>query len=511
MDSHISDVPKASDRPKRNTIAHGATLMVLMRVVSRLIGIVSTTILARLLTPDDFGLVVLGTSILGIVGMLSDLSLGAALIRMRTVTREHYDTAWTIGLIRGAFIATFIAVTAPLSAEMMHEPRVVAILLTLAASTIFQALENIRLVDFQIRMEFGGVFRYQFLGRIVSFATTLILAILLRSYWALVISTFVTTIVTVSYSYILVPHRPRLSLKAWRDLFDFSKWAVLGTYLAVLDNYSIIFLMGWIGGVKELGLYQVSAQIAALPASEIAAPIRPPLYAEFSRLMAQPVDLARTFTNGFGFLFLVIVPMSLGIFVTAPMIGPIALGSQWTGASAMIQAVVFYALFDAFGHYPQSLFVAMNRQPRLLFLAVIFLSVRVPAAIYGGWVAGPIGAVYGMVATSLFGAVFWFIGARPLVTITLGSLVSATWRSAAAGTLMVAALLALQHVWPLATQAEQLVIQFLTFVALGAALHTGALLLLWRLCGCPDGPEAKAVSIARRFLGKVRRSCLRFV
>jgi len=511
MDSHVTDLPQESAKPGRNTIVHGASLMVLMRVISRLIGIVSTTILARLLTPDDFGLVVLGTSILNVVQMLSELSLGAALIRMRNVTRDHYDTAWTIGLIRGALVAGLIVATAPFAAEAMHEPRVSAILWTLAIATVIQSLENIRLVDFQMRMEFGGVFRYQFVGRVASFLTTLVLAIILRNYWALVISTVVTSVATISYSYVMISNRPRLCLKAWRDLFDFSKWAVLGAYLAVIDNYSITFLMGWIGGVRELGLYQVSAQIAALPASEIAAPIRPPLYAEFARLAAQPAELARTFVNGFGFLFLVIVPMSLGIFVTAPMIAPLALGSQWTGAPAMIQAVVFYALFDAFGHYPQNLFVVMNRQPRLLVLAVIFLSVRVPAAIYGGWVGGPIGAVYGMVATALFGSIFWFLGVRPLVSASVWSLVRASWRSAAAGALMVAALLALQQVWPLATGAVALAVRFLVFVALGAIVHVGALMLLWWWCGCPDGAEAKAVRIAEGSLSRIRRRGLSFV
>jgi lipopolysaccharide exporter len=496
--------PQRSAQPK-NSVARGATLMVSMRAISRFIGIFSSAILARLLTPDDFGLVVLGTSVLGIVQMLSDLSLANALIRMRATAPAHYHTAWTLGVIRSGLVAIAVVCAAPFVAESMHEPRVVSILWTLAAATIIGSLESIRLVDFQINMNFNGVFRYQLVARLTSLPATLVLAIILRSYWALVISTLVTSVATVCYSYVLAPYRPRLSLAAWRDMFDFSKWAVLGTYLAIIDNYSITFLLGWIGGARQLGLYQVSQQIAALPASEIAAPIRPPLYAAFARLLDDPPELARTFTQGFGFLFLVITPMSLGIFITAPMIAPLALGPQWTGAPAMIEAVVFYALLDAFGHYPQNLFVVMNRQPRLLALASVFLAVRVPAAIYGGWIGGATGAVYGMVASALFGAIFWFAASLPLVKVGAGAVIRSIWRSTVAGTIMVVALLCLRSAWPIEQAYGKLAIQLLSFAVLGSLLHTGMLLLLWQWSGAPPGAEERAIGIVirlwRRFLG----------
>lgn len=496
--------PEPTTRSGRSVV-HGASLMVAMRLISRCIGIVSTAFLARLLTPDDFGLVVLGSSVMGIAGMLSDLSLGPAIIRMNKPQVDHYNTAWTIGLIRGLVVAIGVVLAAPYVARAMAEPRIVPILWTLAAATILATWESVGLVNFQKDMAFGGVFRYQFFGRVVSFLTTLTLAFFLRNYWALVFSTLLTSAINVTYSYVLAPWRPRLTLSAWRDLFDFSKWAVLGTYLAIIDNYTMTFLLGWIGGARELGLYQVSQQIAALPASEIAAPIRPPLYAEFARLLDRPTELARTFANGFGFMFLVITPMSLGIFVTAPMIAPLALGPQWSNAPVMIQAVVFYALFDAFGHYPQNIFVVMNRQPRLLFLATIFLSVRVPAAIVGGWMGGAVGAVYGMVATALFGSVFWFVATLPLVAIRAGDLFQAIWRSVVAGGVMVTALLVLSQFWPLTPGYGPLAVRLLSFIALGASLHIGVLLLLWRHSGYPEGPEAKAMQLLDRSLNVLRR------
>lgn len=487
---------KAEVSRRQASIAHGAGLMVAMRGVSRVIGIFSTAILARLLTPDDFGIVVLGTSVLNVVQLLSDLSLGAALVRMHNPTRAQFDTAWTIGLLRGAVVGGIVLASASAVATSMHESRVVPILWTLAVATMVQSAENIRMVEFQIDLRFAPVFRYQFLSRIASFATTLALALILRSYWALILSSLVTSIVTTAYSYVLRPYLPRLTLASWRDLFNFSKWAALGSLLAVIDVYSINFLMGWLGGTRAMGLFQISSQIAALPASEIAAPIRAPLYAGFARLRNDRSALARAFIEGFGFLFLVITPMSLGIFVTAPLIAPLALGPHWADATAMIDAIVFYALFDAFAHYTHNLFVVLNRQPTLIVLSIIFLAVRVPAAICGGYADGAIGAVYGMAATAIVGAFYWFALSLTLIGVPAIALWRVLWRTVAACAAMMAVLLPMRQLWPVGTDYVVLGEQLLVSVFVGASVHIGFQMVLWQTCGRPKGAESRALEVA---------------
>lgn len=490
--------------PRGGSVAHGAGLMVGMRVASRLIGIVSMAILARLLTPDDFGLVVIGSSVQNVIGGLSELGLGAALIRMRESARAHYDTAWTIGVMRGALMAVVMVATAPAVATWMADQRVVPILWTLAAAVFIGSFENIRLVEFQVELRYGPLFRYQFFGRIVSFAATLTLAVILRSYWALVFSTLIQTVIGICYSYWLRPYRPRLTLVAWRDLFAFSKWQLIASYLVVVDNYSLNFLMGWLGQARSLGLYQVSAQIAALPASEIAAPIRPPMYAGFAKLQHDRPALGRAFVEGFGFLCLVITPMSLGIFAIASMITPLALGPHWADATPMIEAVVFYALFDAYWHYTGALFVVLNRQPRLILLTVVFLIVRVPAAIIGGYLGGAIGAVYGMAGSAVFGSVYWFATSLALLDLPATVLWRVLWRTAAACCAMLAVLLPLRHYWPTEPDVGRVAVQMLVFIVLGASVHIGVQLLLWWASGLPDGPESRALEFARGALRRLK-------
>ena len=384
------------------------------------------------------------------------------------------------------------------------------ILWMLAATTVIQSFENVRMVDFQINMQFGAVFRYRLVTRIASFVATLALAFVLRSYWALILSTLITAVVTVSTP---CPAPIPAAAGAGR-LAGFVQLLKMGSdrQLPRCDRH--------LQHQLPPGLARRRARQGAVPgfiADRRSAGQRdrgadpPPTYAAFSRLLDDPSELARVFVAGFGFLFLVITPMALGIFATAPLIVPLALGPQWSDATAMIEAIVFYALFDAIGHYPQNLFIVLNRQPRLIALSAVFLAVRVPAAIYGGMVGGATGAVYGMAATALFGAVFWFVASLPLIDVTARAVWLAIWRTLVAGSVMVFVLLILRRLWPAEHAYAPLAFQLLAFMAVGTLLHIGLLLLLWRLSGSPAGAETRAIAIASRTVQRLLRMRLAFV
>jgi O-antigen/teichoic acid export membrane protein len=105
---------KHSNLGKR--IAKGALWTVLMRLTVRSIGLVSMVVLARLLVPADFGLVVLASMLVGFVELLSEFEFGTFLIRDQSIDRSYYDTAWTLSLVRGGLVAVLLVLTASVAA-----------------------------------------------------------------------------------------------------------------------------------------------------------------------------------------------------------------------------------------------------------------------------------------------------------------------------------------------------------------------------------------------------------
>src|SRR5215468_7350366 len=107
----------------RRGVVTGASFMVLLRLCFRLVGIVSTLVLVRLLSPSDFGLFGLVTGASGVLDTLSQLSLQLALLRMQKPTRAHFDTAWTLGLLRALFFALMLAASAHLLSNFINDQR----------------------------------------------------------------------------------------------------------------------------------------------------------------------------------------------------------------------------------------------------------------------------------------------------------------------------------------------------------------------------------------------------
>ena len=130
-------------------MAKGAAWMIALRIAVRGVGVVSMIILARLLVPADFGLVAIATALAGALAAMSEFGFQVALIQNQAADRRHYDTAWTLGLIRGFVVAGALVIAAGPLAAMFSDPRLEPILLLLAGSAIVLAFENIGVVDFR--------------------------------------------------------------------------------------------------------------------------------------------------------------------------------------------------------------------------------------------------------------------------------------------------------------------------------------------------------------------------
>ncbi|MBT5458103.1 MAG: oligosaccharide flippase family protein, partial [Rhodospirillaceae bacterium] len=140
-----------SDIGKRTAIGAGWT--VLMRFAVRSVGIVSTLILARLLVPADFGLVALAMTLLALLEVMSHFNFEVFLVREPDADRSHYDTAWTLTVLRGIVIAVLLVMMAPLAAGFFNEPRLENVVYAIAALTGLVGFTNIGIVEFQKHLD----------------------------------------------------------------------------------------------------------------------------------------------------------------------------------------------------------------------------------------------------------------------------------------------------------------------------------------------------------------------
>jgi len=165
---------------------NGALWMVAMRWMMRLFGLVSLIILARILTPTDFGIVALAMLIVGLLEILSWTAIDLALIQRQETTREHYDAAWTLQVLQGLLVAVLLIIFSPYAASFFDEPALTNVIYVLALKFFILGFQNIGVVDFRKDLKFAKEFNFHLYKQAFSFLTVVSLALILENYWALV-------------------------------------------------------------------------------------------------------------------------------------------------------------------------------------------------------------------------------------------------------------------------------------------------------------------------------------
>jgi O-antigen/teichoic acid export membrane protein len=493
----------------RRSMASGAAWMIAFRMCDRLIGMVSTIVLARLLTPDHFGVIALGISLIAFLDAVGDFSFELALIRDQEATESHYDTAWTARVTNAILQCIVLNAIAGPAATLFDEPRLRAVVHFLSLVLVLNASQSIHVADMRKDFAFRAEFNFRIWSRFIGFLITVTLAFLWRDYWALVIGTLATAALRVVLSYVMRPYWPKPTLCKLGEIFDFSKWLIIGNVLAAGVKRSPAFVIGRLADAQTLGLYAIGNQICSMASSELVAPIKRALFPGYSKLTSDFETLRKVYMENFAVIVMLAMPVAAGIGFTSQFLVPIFLGPKWLAAIPVMQVLALGAAFRTVHTNSNPLFYATNN-PRLQVLeTLVEVGVLFPALWFGVVSWGAVGAAW---ATALSGLAVMLLDA--VVVVRLLSLkwtrfVSATWRTPAS----IAAMwyvVALTKSTFRALSPTSILSQFAACVVFGALGYVVAHAFLWKVSGTPSGAENVLMRFVMSKLGRyrVRRDAL---
>jgi lipopolysaccharide exporter len=476
-------------------MARGAVWMVLFKLVERGLGLISTLILARVLMPDDFGIVAMAMSFIAMGELLGAFGFDVALIQNSSANREHYDSAWTCSLLLGLSITLGMLALALPIARFYGYPELLWVVIALAFGPLLSSLENIGVVAFRKELEFRNEFIYQVTRKLMGFLVVVPMAFVLRSYWALVIGILFSKAAGTVISYLMHPFRPRLSFARFRQLFHFSRWLLLNNFVNFAKERSADFFIGRLGGAASLGTYNVAYELSNLPTTEISAPINRALLPGFAK-MESTDQIETTYTNAVGLLALVALPAAACIFAVAPYVVATLLGPKWQGATPLMQILAFNGALLLFqssmcsvlfgrGHPASVTFSNLAYSLLLVVLLALFLNAMPEHKL--------VGAAYAALGTSILCSPLYLYQMWRNLRVSPMLFVRAVRRpflGAAASVIVVNAVLpTFDAAMPLHVTA------MLLMLGVTAALGTYivSVLLAWRLSGRPAGPEQIAL------------------
>ena len=155
------------------------------KLIIRGLGLISTLVLVRLLTPADFGLVAIGIMVIGLFKVLSDIGVNRYLIMHDNPTDDHYSAAWTLNLLSTAILIFILVLLAPFITHLLDEPQVTIVIRFLCLINLLSALKNVGLIKLEKEVDFKSVSKIGIYAKFVSVIVTILAAFYFKNYLAL--------------------------------------------------------------------------------------------------------------------------------------------------------------------------------------------------------------------------------------------------------------------------------------------------------------------------------------
>lgn len=484
----------------RRTAGSVAWLMA-SRLAARGIDFTTLIVLARTLSPQDFGLISVAMTLIFIVEAVSELPISQSMVRLDRVGRSHLNTAFTIGLMRGGLLALVIALAAVPFSYAYSDSRLVPLILFLALAPITRGLQSPAMVQYARRIDFRRDLVIEIVSKLCGFSVATSLAIATHSYWAIAMGTVVTPVASMVQSYFFAPFRPRLSLVRWRSFAGFLGWASLAQALGALSWQSDKLILGRFIGKADLGHFSMAADLSSVPEQVLVAPAMRPLMAGFVTMKDSCERMARAYQRISLTLLTIAAPGMVGLSLIADQVVPVVLGPNWITAIPMLRWLAIAPIFAVWVSPLDPMAMAMDRTSIFLRQRLVEVAIKIPLLIGLIWTFGVAGAVIGRVATNAILMVVTMGYVRKLVGLRIIAQLIAPWRIALATAGMAAAILLL----PDALRQSLSILAVAATVIVGGVTYIAILLLSWALVGCPEGMETMGMKLFAQLRGKLFR------
>ncbi|MCJ2093694.1 lipopolysaccharide biosynthesis protein [Methylobacterium sp. J-072] len=423
----------------------GAGWSVAARTSARMIDLVTLLVLARILTPADFGLTAIAVSLISIVEMILEVPLVQALMRLPRIERSHLDTAFTLGLLRGSVVAVLMMLAAWPVAHIYDDSRLVALILFLALAPIARSLASPAMVHFYRDLDFRVSFVTDFSGKIIAALISVATLYAGGGYWALVINPVISAWIPTILSYVLAPYAPKLSLEKLRDFSAFTGWFTSAQILTAFSwQYDRVFL-GYNVEKSVLGRYSLASDFSVMPTQSLIGPAMRPVMAAFATMADDRRRLSLSFLKAARLTMFIALPAGIGIALTSDQIVNVILGSQWSSAAVYLRWLSLAIMFTAYYQPVYSLCLAVDEPNLLLKINMFEAAVKIPLMTVAFYTGGLLLMLYARVLAAVIHLLVSAVYARRVIGVSIAVQLGNLWQVGLSCIVMAASVFALEE------------------------------------------------------------------
>ena len=450
------------------TLMRGLAWTGAVKWLSQLLSWASTIIVARLLSPEDYGIVAMAAVFVGLIGLLNEFGLGAAVVALRQLSDEQISSMHSLASLFGVLGFLLSCLVSIPAGRFYGSSDVPLVIVVMGIGFAFLAMRSVPSALLEKGLRFKLLAFLEGGQAIVATLTTLALAWWGAGYWALVVGGMAghVAVTGVIWRY----HPVRYARPSWGSLHEalrFSSHVLIGRFAWYVASNSDVFIAGRILGKGAVGTYSFASTLASLPQDKITALFTRVMPAFYSSLQTDPSVLRRyllLLTEG---LALLTFPVGIGVALVAHGFVALVLGEKWSGVAVPLQILSCWSVIRAmFSLIAPILFVTGGSRLSMFSGILCMLSYPLAFWIGSGW--GPMGIALAWVVVqpATWIAPYWF--ALRALRLPFREYLTALWPAVTGALVMVGAVQTMRQGIP---HDSSLVFRLACDVVVGAAAY----------------------------------------
>lgn len=391
----------------------GVSWIGLLRISTRIIAFVKIFIIARLLSPSQFGLFGIAVLVLSILEVLTEPGINVFFIQKEGKIKKYINSAWVLSIARGFFLGILIFLLIPFTIYFFNisesKEEYESVLKLLALIPFIKGFINPAVIKFLQDLDFKKEFAFRFVVFFVDAGITIISAIINPHPVSLVHGLIAGALVETILSFQLIKPRPKFlfSMSKAKHILARGKWVTIhGISEFIYKNIDDLFITKALGPYY-LGIYQIAYKIAVMPISEVADVFGKVSFPVFANISNRNKNVFRGIITKIVLItFAFLLPIIILVQLYAQQIVIFVLGDQWLPSVLVIKVLIFYSLIKSLMNPILTYILAVKKQEYLAYISLLNMFVMASFLIPLGYRFGVLGVAWSVVISSFFSMPF---------------------------------------------------------------------------------------------------------
>lgn len=380
-----------------------------LRLITRIVSFARIAILARLLSPTQFGVFAVATLVTALLEVFTETGVNVILVQEKKDIKGYVDSAWVVSIIRGVVISAVIFFSAAFVSSFFRSPDSIFLIQLISIVPLIRGFINPSSVKFQKNLEFHKEFWYRFVIFSFDAVVAIVFAYITKSATSLVFGLLSGVIVEVILSFLVVKPVPHLCFdkEYISRIFRRGRWITLSSIFNYLYHNADNIVVGKILGTTSLGLYEMAYRISLLPITEIADVIQRVTFPVYTKISNDKERLKRAFAKTLLVVSFLSIPFGTIIFIFSKEIVLLLLGAEWISIIPVLRILAIFSVVRAISGSTSALFLSVNKQEYVAiatFFSITGLLLTITPLVYNfGLMGAGIAALIGtLIAVPVF-------------------------------------------------------------------------------------------------------------